>query len=54
VLGSNVGIYIDTSISSGKVRIPDLQPGDVILVECRTRGQSLKTRNVWYRVSSEI
>jgi hypothetical protein len=54
VLGSNVGIYIDHNVSSGKVGIPDLQPGDVIIADCWTRGQSLTTGNVWYKVSSEI
>jgi hypothetical protein len=54
VQGSNVGIYSNTSIASGKVGIPDLQPGDVIIVDCWTRGQSLRSGNVWYKVSSEI
>lgn len=54
VQGSNVGIYINPDMSSGKVGVPDLQPGDIVVVECWHRGQNLRTGNVWYKVSSEI
>jgi hypothetical protein len=53
VLG-NAGIYRGTNVPSGKVGIPDLAPGDAIIVDCWTRGQNLGTGNVWYRVTAEI
>jgi hypothetical protein len=53
VLG-DAGIYIGTTIASGKVGIPDLAAGDDIIVNCWGRGQNVSAGNVWYRVSAEI
>jgi hypothetical protein len=50
----NAGIYHGTNTGSGKVGIPDLAPGDVIIVECWNRGQNLGSGNVWYLVTAEI
>jgi hypothetical protein len=53
VLG-NAGIFIGTDPASGKVGIPDLAPGDVIVVDCWTRGRNIGNGNVWYKVTAEI
>jgi hypothetical protein len=50
----NAGVYNDTNLSSGKIGIPDLAPGDVILVQCWGRGQNFRSGNVWYKVTAEI
>jgi hypothetical protein len=46
-------VYTSTSVSSGQVGIPELQPGDSVVVVCWTRGQSLHSGNVWYRTADE-
>jgi hypothetical protein len=50
----NAGIYLDTNLAPGKVGVPDLAPGDSIVVNCWGRGQNVSAGNVWYKVSAEI
>jgi hypothetical protein len=49
----NAGIYQGPNPSTGKSGIPDLAPGDEILVGCWTRGTNLGSGNVWYKVTAE-
>ena len=50
----SVGVYHNTSLGSGKIGIPDLAPGDQIIVNCWGRGQDVKNGNVWYHVTAEV
>lgn len=50
----NVGVYNNTNLASGKIGIPDLAPGDVVLVQCWARGQNVRAGNVWYKVTAEV
>jgi hypothetical protein len=52
-VGSPSPVYSGTSVGSGQVGIPVLQPGDSIIATCWTRGQNLGSGNVWYRTVDE-
>lgn len=48
-----VGVYSNHNVSSGKVGIPDLASGDVVISNCWNRGDNLGSGNVWYHVIGE-
>ena len=52
-VGSSAGVYSSPNVSSGKVGVPDLAPGDSIIANCWNRGQNLGIGNVWYHTEVE-
>ena len=52
-VGSWSGVYRSPNVSSGKVGVPDLGPGDSIIANCWNRGQDLNHGNVWYHTEVE-
>jgi hypothetical protein len=52
-VNSPSGVYSSPNVSSGKVGVPDLAPGDSIIANCWNRGQNLGIGNVWYHTEVE-
>ena len=52
-VSSPSGVYSSPNVSSGKVGVPDLAPGDSIIANCWNRGQNLGIGNVWYHTEVE-